>query len=145
MGKPTPFGEGVGFLLTCTLICAKSPDRMANTVILYPFWNGSDWVFNDPRMGLEEEQFVEGVPAMLERLLEKASIPRDEAVYGFRLKMSDSDFPERQAVWVRKERYTGGNWYLWEEEGLRGWMCAQLQNYFGRAPEQLYLHTKQTR
>ena len=95
------------------------------------------WVFDDEKLGVEREPFVEGVPEMIDHLLEKAGIPNKDS--GFRLIFSAKPFPNYSAKfsWVRKE--FDGNWYRWDETGMEGWLCPVLYMYFLDPPKELYV------
>lgn len=95
------------------------------------------WVFDDEKLGIEREPFVEGIPEMIDHLLKKAGIANPEA--GFRMLFSAKPFPNCSAklVWVRTE--FDGNWYRMEETGMEGWLCPALYRYFLDAPKELYV------
>src|SRR5207302_747659 len=97
------------------------------------YWNGM-WVFDDPRVGLDKEPFVSGIPEIIERVVQ--DIPRAEE--GFVLVFSANPFPGAtvELEWVREE--FGGQWYRWKATGMEGWLCPALFQYFERAPQKLY-------
>jgi hypothetical protein len=104
---------------------------MSNAMmVIYPYREQYTWVFDDERVGLVREPFVQGVPEMINVLV--ADIPN--AAQGFRLLFSANPFPGYQAemLWL-KEEY-GGNWYRWESKNLEGWLCPALLKYFPEAP-----------
>ena len=84
-------------------------------LVIYPYRYDDYWVF-DRQIPLTEsvelvrEQFVSGMPAIIDNLVK--DIPNAEK--GFKLLLSLKPFPGHQAelVW-QKEQY-GGNWYRWE-------------------------------
>lgn len=102
-----------------------------------PYWAESlqTWVFDDPAVGLVQEPFVCGIPAMIDDLV--AEIPG--ARQGFRLLFSASAFPgfQRKLAWVREEM--GGNWYRADRPLVEGWLCPALFRYFDTAPEELFV------
>lgn len=109
---------------------------MANAMmILYPYWYGDTWVFDDDAVGLLREPFVFGVPEMIDQLV--AGIP--DARQGFRLTFSLTPFPGVQRVveW-RRDGYPG-NWYGFEGEAHEGWLCPALFKYFDTAPPKIYV------
>jgi len=103
-------------------------------MVIYPYREQYTWVFDDERVGLVREPFVQGVPEMINVLV--ADIPN--AAQGFRLLFSANPFPGYQAemLWL-KEEY-GGNWYRWESKNLEGWLCPALLKYFPEAPPKFY-------
>lgn len=92
------------------------------------------WVFDDERVGLLQEPFVSGADSILDLLT--ADIPG--AAEGFRLIFSPQPFPGYSArfTWDREE--FGGNWYIWPERSVEGWLCPALFKYFETAPPELY-------
>lgn len=103
--------------------------------VLYPYWHGDTWVFDDEAVDLHKEPFVFGVPEMLDELV--AGIP--DARGGFRLTFSTNPFPgyQRVAVWKREEH--DGNWYSFEGQEHEGWLCPAMFKYLDVAPEKLYV------
>lgn len=114
---------------------------MANQInVIAPYWLESvqTWVFDDPRVGLDQEPFVSGADVFLSHLV--ADIPN--ARNGFRLTFSAAPFPgsQQKLTWVREE--SGGNWYAGENPPLEGWLCPALFRYFDTAPRELYIRAE---
>jgi hypothetical protein len=111
-----------------------SPPPNNNLLVIQPYWNGGAWVFDDPRVGLVQEPFISGIPAMIEHATRH--IP--DARKGFVLTFSRTPFPGYtvELDWVREEY--GGNWYRWAEHDMEGWLCPALFRYFTEAPRKLY-------
>jgi hypothetical protein len=108
---------------------------MANAIhVIRPYRDASTWVFDDPRVGLHQEPFVSGIPAMIDRLVER--VP--DAATGFRLVFSSEPFPGYQVELVNLRPEYGGTWYRWEENNSEGWLCPALLKYFSTAPARLY-------
>lgn len=108
---------------------------MSNAMmVIYPYRDRGDWVFDDEPAGLVREPFVFGVPEMINRFV--ADIPG--AKHGFKLIFSAKPFPGYQArlIWVREEYE--GNWYWWDETEQEGWLCPALFKYFETAPPEIY-------
>ena len=61
------------------------------------------------------------------------------AASGFKLVFSRQPFPGFSArfAWSRAEH--GGNWYLWPEREIEGWLCPALFKYFETAPKEIYV------
>lgn len=108
---------------------------MSNAIsVIFPYREQHTWVFDDEKVGLVREPFVQGVPAMIDALV--AGIP--DAETGFRLLFSATPFPGYQAemLWLREEY--GGNWYRWESKNMEGWLCPAMFKYFAAAPHKFY-------
>jgi hypothetical protein len=108
---------------------------MSNAMmIIHPYRDRGDWVFDDEQAGLVREPFVFGMPEIINRFV--ADIPN--AKHGFKLIFSASPFPGYQAklAWVREEYE--GNWYRWDGSEMEGWLCPALFKYFESAPSEIY-------
>lgn len=103
--------------------------------VIAPYQYQGLWVFDDARVGLLQEPFVSGADTMINRIVE--NIP--DAKNGFRLIFSASPFPNFAAKLVRLREEYGGNWYLWEDAGMEGWLCPALFKYFAEAPPEIYV------
>jgi hypothetical protein len=103
-------------------------------MIIHPYCDRGDWVFDDESVGLVREPFVFGMPEMIDRFV--ASIPG--AKHGFKLIFSAKPFPGHQAklTWLREEYE--GNWYRWNDTDQEGWLCPALFKYFEKAPQEIY-------
>jgi hypothetical protein len=113
---------------------------MANQLmVIAPYWDESvrTWVFDDPATGLVREPFIEGIPEMIDLLLEEQMIAGGRK--GFRLTFSALPFPgyHRKLTWVREEY--GGHWYAIDEPRMEGWLCPAMFRYFETAPPELYV------
>ncbi|AFY41929.1 DUF6717 family protein [Nostoc sp. PCC 7107] len=108
---------------------------MTNSMmVIFPYRHNQTWVFDDERLDLVQEPFVSGVPEMIDIFVQGIANV-DE---GFKLLFSASPFPGYQAelTWLREEY--NGNWYLWREKSLEGWLCPALFKYFEQAPTKIY-------
>ena len=103
--------------------------------VIAPYKYEGWWVFDDARVGLVQEPFVDGANQMIDRLVEH--IPNAEN--GFRAMFSGGPFPGYQdkLVWVRSEM--SGNVYRSELLGMEGWLCPALLKYFNEAPPEIYI------
>jgi hypothetical protein len=103
-------------------------------LVIFPYRLQGTWMFDDEQVELVQEPFIEGMPEMIDILVQ----PIPNANDGFKLFFSAAPFPNYQAelVWLKEEM--GGNWYRWDEHQLEGWLCPALYKYFGEAPQQLY-------
>ena len=110
---------------------------MANAInVIYPYKYEGMWVFDDEKVGLDKEPFVEGADTMIDQMLAVKGLQNPEA--GFRLIFSTGEFPRYDVRfdWIRAGE--GGNWYRSEEFQQEGWLCPALLRYFDEAPEQIY-------
>jgi hypothetical protein len=102
-----------------------------------PYWLDGlgTWVFDDPRVGLSQEPFVNGVPKMIDFLVRDIANARS----GFRLLFSAAPFPgyQERLTWQREEH--GGNWYACDDPPMEGWLCPALFRYFDEAPRELFV------
>ena len=75
----------------------------------------------------------------IDKLIDAAQIPRQQANKGFRLTFSASPFPgfQDKIVW-RREQFAG-NWYYSPKYDMEGWLCPALFKYFKRAPNAIYV------
>ncbi len=98
---------------------------------IHPYMHDTEWVFDDPAVGLDKEPFVNGADLLIDRLV--ANLP--EAWSGFDLCFSDLPFEEWQVKleWDRHE--ADGNWYYCETYNDYGWLCPALLKYFPAAPQ----------
>ncbi len=117
----------------------KAAQPMSNQImVIAPYWLdwAATWVFDDPAVDLKQEPFVEGMPAMIDRLV--AEIP--EARAGFRLLFSAGAFPGYQQTLVRQRPQFEGWWYALEEPPRQeGWLCPALFLYFPEVPAEIYV------
>ena len=117
-------------------MATKAIVTMPNALlIIYPYWHGDTWVFDDESVGLRQEPFVFGIPKIIDELVK--DIP--ESRNGFRLIFSAQPFPgyQKELIWIRKEMQ--GNWYKTENPPMEGWLCPALYRYFEKAPGRIYL------
>ena len=110
-------------------------------MIIAPYWvdDLGAWVFDDPKVGLEQEPFVSGVPEMIDFLVK--DIPNARS--GFRMFFSAAPFPgyDKKLVWRREDM--GGNWYATDDPPMEGWLCPALFRYFDKAPPELYVKAEE--
>lgn len=103
-------------------------------MVIFPYQEEDIWMFDDKKSGLEREPFVSGIPDIINLLVQ--NIPN--ANKGFKLIFSPNPFPDYQIClkWLYEEY--GGNWYIWKEKGMKGWLCPALFRYFSDVPIQIY-------
>ncbi|MGI4791392.1 MAG: DUF6717 family protein [Janthinobacterium lividum] len=108
---------------------------MNSLFVIAPYDYEGLWVFDDARVGLEQEPFVGGTDTMIDAMV--AHIP--DAKKGFRIISSASEFPgyTQKLDWVRPEK--SGNVYRSAELEMEGWLCPALFKYFTEAPAEIYL------
>lgn len=103
--------------------------------VIQPYRAKGTWVFDDAATGLRGEPFVQGIPEMIDRLVE--DIP--DARTGFRLTFSAAEFPGYELAVERGMAHSGGHYYRDPKTGRRGWLCPALFKYFRQAPEKIYI------
>jgi hypothetical protein len=104
--------------------------------VIHPYkWEGL-WVFDDARVGLDKEPFVQGADTIIDRALAMKGIEHPEN--GFRLVFSAGPFPQHDLTleWLREG--DGGNWYRATGLGIEGWLCPALFKYFDAPPRKIY-------
>ncbi|MFN0060124.1 MAG: DUF6717 family protein [Planctomycetota bacterium] len=106
--------------------------------VIAPYKYLDMWVFDDPRVGLQQEPFVSGADTMIDRVV--ANIPN--ADQGFILLFSGSEFPGHQLrlEWQRKEG--SGDWYYSPQLAIDAWLCPALLKYFDEAPKEIFVQVK---
>ena len=108
--------------------------------IIAPYWldHCHAWVFDDPRVGLEQEPFVSGVTEMIDFLVK--DIPNAKS--GFRLLFSAAQFPRYQKNWFGGER-DGRQLVPTDDPPMEGWLCPALFHYFDAAPPEIYVKAEE--
>jgi hypothetical protein len=115
---------------------AKEPLMNAINIIL-PYKWGATWVFDDPRVGLDKEPFVAGVPEMIDILLEQKGM---KGVDRFRLTFSAYEFPGYdEKIDMQSGQVEQGTYYESHTFGRIGWLCPALARYFDQSPQQIYV------
>ena len=106
--------------------------------VIAPYKHHGMWVFDDLRVGLDQEPFVSGADTMIDRAVADIA----DAESGFLLVFSSSPFPGHhiRLEWRRAE--ASGNWYYSPDLDLEGWLCPALLRYFERAPRELFVQVK---
>lgn len=104
-------------------------------MIIAPYRYHGTWVFDDDSVGLRQEPFVAGVPAMIDVLVR--DVPNAEN--GFRMLFSGSPFPGYQMKGTLVDQTAGGATYAIEEPPMEGWLCPAMFKYFAEAPQELYV------
>lgn len=103
-------------------------------LVIEPYRTGSTWAFDEPRLHLQHEPFVQGIPEMLDKMV--AGIPgSDKSV---RLIFSQRPFPGAKFRLDWRREQDAGNWYYSEDFKLEGWLCPALFKFFPRAPRHIY-------
>jgi hypothetical protein len=108
---------------------------MSNSInIIFPYRHEDIWMFDDESVGLIREPFVSSVPQMIDFLVK--DIPNADR--DFTLFFAATPFPGYQVEldWVREEYE--GNWYLWKQANLQGWLCPALFKDFSQTPKKIY-------
>lgn len=102
--------------------------------VIYPYWNGGTWVFDDEAVGLVREPFVAGADTIISAAVSGIKNARK----GFRLTFSSKAFPGSILKLVRQEEEHGGYWYHNPDTGIRGWLCPATLCYFTKHPKEIH-------
>lgn len=109
---------------------------MANVLnVIEPYLFQDMWVFDDASKCLEKEPFVQGIPEMIDVLVN--DIPNARA--GFVLLFSSQAFAGYQVELTLLREELGGHWYKPKDLEVEGWLCPALLKYFDGAPESIYV------
>lgn len=108
-------------------------------LVIEPYRLGKGWAFDEPRLRLRAEPFVQGIPEMIDRLV--TGIPGSEK--SVRLIFSQRPFPGSQLRLDRRGEEDGGNWYHSNDYQMDGWLCPALFRFFPRAPQHIYIKAEQ--
>jgi hypothetical protein len=106
--------------------------------VIAPYKYLDMWVFDDARLGLVQEPFVEGADVIIDRVVE--GVPN--AGSGFLLLFSATPFPGHQFMLSWRRADAGGNYYYSQAHGTEGWLCPALLKYFELAPKEIYFQAK---
>lgn len=108
---------------------------MNTTFEIHPYKMRGMWVFDDERVGLEQEPFVSGADVIIDDFVRE--IPGAEN--GFTLVFSHRPFRGHrlQMEWERNEY--GGCWYTIRERNLQGWLSPAFLRYYDSPPQELYV------
>lgn len=111
---------------------------MTNNAIfsITPYYHSGFWVFDDERVGLVKEPFVEGIPEIIEYW--HLILGMKDAKKGFKATFSANPMPNCTSVLSKIRDEFGGAWYKDEETNLEGWLCPALLLYYPTPPEFLY-------
>jgi hypothetical protein len=103
-------------------------------LVIEPYRSGTAWGFDEPLLHLKAEPFVQGMPEMIDKMVQ--GIPgSDKSV---RLIFSQQTFPGWQYRLDLRREEDGGNWYYNEKYQMEGWLCPALFKFFPRAPQHIY-------
>ncbi len=136
---------GKGLLATAIVMCAAAAlveyrfVSMGNALlVIEPYRSGRTWRFDEPLLHLKGEPFVQGIPEMIDKMVE--GIPGSERAV--RLTFSQRPFPGWQYRLDRRQEQDGGNWYYNETWKMEGWLCPALFKFFPRAPQHIYVRAE---
>jgi hypothetical protein len=116
-----------------------TPATAMNAInVISPYKHHGMWVFDDPRVGLQQEPFVGGADTMIDKAV--AGIPN--ANDGFVMVFSQQAFPGHQLKLEWRRNDGAGDWYWSSQLGQEGWLCPALLKYFERAPKEIYVQVK---
>jgi hypothetical protein len=110
-------------------------------MVIFPYKHNGVWMFSDDAVGLEQEPFVCGIPAMIDILV--ANIRDAES--GFTAYFSAQRFPGAQMHLERLREEHGGNWFVLAGTDKEGWLCPAMFKYFSEAPSHLFVRAAPVR
>lgn len=116
---------------------------MNNSIhVINPYKLGKFWVFDEPRLNLYKELFVESATKTIDRLVHILKLNKRKAEKGMSMIFSAHPFPDAKAklTLLPKESNEFGSWYLWKEQNLKCWLCPALFLWYPSAPENLYFN-----
>jgi hypothetical protein len=107
-----------------------------------PWREHGTWMFDDERVGLEREPFVDDVNWYIDKVCDHAGLISPEE--GISLLFSPNPFPGSDigSTWLEVDEELGGNWYSMGDTGVSGWLCPSLFHYFDEAPEKIYISVR---
>lgn len=104
-------------------------------LVIEPYRSGTIWRFDEPLLHLKGEPFVQGIPEMIDKMVEGIA-GSDKSV---RLIFSQRPFPGWQHRLDLRREQDGGNWYYSERYQMEGWLCPALFKFFPRPPRSIYV------
>lgn len=111
---------------------------MTNSIyFISPYRDRGVWCFDDASVGLRREAFVTGADKIIDRLVADAGL--QDPGSGFSLLFSSVPFPGHAARLDHIRHDDGGDYYLWRDRQIEGWLCPALRLYFAEAPASLYV------
>jgi hypothetical protein len=109
-------------------------------LVIEPYRSGTTWRFDEPLLHLKAEPFVQGMPQMIDKMVQ--GIPGSEK--SVRLIFSQRPFPGWQYRLDLTREEDGGNWYYNDKYQMEGWLCPALFKFFPRAPKHIYARAEST-
>jgi hypothetical protein len=106
---------------------------------IIPFKFKDAWVFDEPLLDLDKEQFVNGA----DKIIEFIGKDLNDFENGFYLSFSNQQFDNYQYSLTFTNSECGGSWYVLDGYDMAGWLCPALFKFFPTAPEKLYVITKE--
>jgi hypothetical protein len=146
-------GEGTRTLDPNGIVHFKMHLRPAGEecLVLQPYRSGNLWVFDDDRIDLVEEPFVDSATRIIDAILARLQPPLHDADNGFRLVFSARPFRGEQAELELVRSEAEGNWYRFSLETLQrlnlpqqmeGWLGPALFHYFHTSPERIHVRAE---
>ena len=107
-------------------------------MVLELYRHNGCWVFDDENFDLVAEAFVLGMSEIIDELA-ISQFGENMHDKGINIIFSKNQFPKYQARIDRLREDSGGNWYVWKETDMEGWLCPALFHYFNTAPDSIYV------
>lgn len=114
-------------------------------ISIHPYKQGGIWQFDDERIGVRGELFVQDINKMIDDMVKKAGLDRPEN--GFRAIFSSRPFPNYHMKLnlippPKGEEDLGGSNYQMEGSEIEGWLCPVLLCFFEEAPKHIYVRAE---
>ena len=119
----------------------RRDNSMNNAIfLLQPWKEGSLWVFDDERVGLKGEPFVENASQVIDEIV-KLNKAKQDKKGRINLMFSPKPFPKSIKLDLIDVQEGGtGVTYRWKAKKLDAWLCPAFYCYFqvGKVPKELY-------
>lgn len=107
---------------------------------IYPYLFKGMWVFDEPRLGLDKEAFVQGADTIIDFIGKEFPSYED----GFTVTFSNEPMYGTTGYilsFIKSEN--GGSWYHLDRTELQGWLCPALFKFFDVAPNKIYVRASE--
>jgi len=106
---------------------------------IYPYFFKKTWVFDNKKLNLDKEAFVQGADVIIEYISHYIEGAKD----GFALTFSSERMINSHYSLTFIKSEMGGSWYQLDGTDLQGWLCPALFKFFPTAPERIYVSVAQ--
>jgi hypothetical protein len=128
-------------------LVSKNLSRKDWIHVMFLRWNSikTDWCFDIPVMGIEDEPFVSGMEDIIDKQLIKADKLAAAKKHGICVLFSGGSVKPKAFSHghyfslTRQRQDNGGCWYKEPESGYEGWLCPNLYQYFASPPNTIHI------